>query len=271
MITIDFDPNVFVYGNLKISWYSILYTSGFLLIYSQIYSACRRQAITLSHREFRAYVLIAAISVLVGARAVHVLIYAPSFYLSHPADIPRYWQGGLAQHGALLGLFLSTVTFVKSRGQRPLMMLDTVLYMYPIAIFAGRLGNFFNGELWGRVADPDFPLAVVFPRAGAIPRHPSQLYEALTEGLLLFLVFKFLRARKTNRAGTITVAFVLGYSTLRFLTEFFREPDGELERLFNSPLSTGQWLCVVMFALGIRLYLALSTHPRPQVSNRLYG
>jgi len=199
--------------------------------------------------------------VVLGGRIGYCLFYKPLHYLSHPFEILAVWQGGMSFHGGLLGVIAAMAWFARSR-QRPfLQVMDFVAPCVPTGLAAGRVGNFINGELWGRVADPELPWGMVFRGAGDLPRHPSQVYQFLLEGLLLFAVL-WLYARKDRPMGHVSGAFLLGYGLLRFTAEFFREPDAHLG-LLSLGMSMGQWLCVPMVLLGA----ALLFRQRAAISN----
>jgi len=162
------------------------------------------------------------------------------------------WQGGMSFHGGMLGVLLAMVWYARSR-QRPwLQVMDFVAPCVPTGLAAGRVGNFINGELWGRVADPSLPWGMVFRGAGDLPRHPSQVYQFLMEGVLLFVLL-WLYARKPRAAGRVSAVFLFGYGVFRFIAEFFREPDAHLG-LLTLGMSMGQWLCVPMIVGGVGLW-----------------
>jgi phosphatidylglycerol:prolipoprotein diacylglycerol transferase len=190
-----------------------------------------------------------ALGVVLGGRIGYCLFYKPAYYLANPLEILAVWQGGMSFHGGLLGVLLAMVWFARSR-QRPwLQVMDFVAPCVPTGLAAGRVGNFINGELWGRVADPSLPWAMVFRGAGDLPRHPSQVYQFLLEGLLLFVLL-WLYARGPRKTGQVSAAFLVGYGSFRFIAEFFREPDAHLG-LLGLGLSMGQWLCVPMIVAGL--------------------
>jgi phosphatidylglycerol:prolipoprotein diacylglycerol transferase len=191
--------------------------------------------------------------VVLGGRLGYCLFYKPGFYLAHPLEILSVWQGGMSFHGGLMGVIVAMVWFARSR-QRPwLEVADFVAPCVPTGLAAGRIGNFINGELWGRVADPTLPWAMVFRGAGDVPRHPSQIYQFLLEGLLLFVLLWWF-ARRPSARGQVSAVFLMGYGVLRFVAEYFREPDQFLGLLALN-LSMGQWLCVPMVLLGVGLWL----------------
>jgi phosphatidylglycerol:prolipoprotein diacylglycerol transferase len=179
-----------------------------------------------------------------------VLFYEPARYLTDPIEIFRIWRGGMAFHGGLAGAILGIVLFARRRGLAPLAQLDLAAVVVPIGILLGRLANFVNGELWGRVAG-ELPWAIVFPGAGSQPRHPSQLYEAFAEGLILLILLGFLARRwGFRRPGRLGGAFGIGYAAARIACEFFREPDPQLGYLFGGWLTMGMLLSLPMLAIG---------------------
>jgi phosphatidylglycerol:prolipoprotein diacylglycerol transferase len=189
--------------------------------------------------------------VVLGGRLGYVLFYKPAFYAAHPLDIFKVWEGGMAFHGGLLGVLVAMALYARSRGRAFFEVTDLIAPCVPVGLASGRIGNFINGELWGRPADPSLPWAMVFPQAndGGIPRHPSQLYQFGLEGLLLFALLWWF-ARKERPQGMVSGAFLIGYGSFRFIAEYFREPDAFLGlRALN--LSQGQWLCVPMVLAGI--------------------
>jgi phosphatidylglycerol:prolipoprotein diacylglycerol transferase len=189
--------------------------------------------------------------VVLGGRIGYCLFYKPAYYAEHPLEVLYVWQGGMSFHGGMLGVILAMVWFAKSR-QRPfLQVMDFVAPCVPVGLASGRIGNFINGELWGRVADPTLPWGMVFRGAGDLPRHPSQLYQIALEGLLLFVLLWWF-SRRNRPTGQVSGAFLLGYGFFRFVAEFFREPDAHLG-LLSLGMSMGQWLCVPMMLGGLAL------------------
>jgi len=239
----NIDPNVLTIGTLTISWYSLLFATSIFMTYYYIYRSCRRGELAISPTDLNKYLVVICLVGLIGARAVHVVIFDPSYYLAHPLEIFYYWRGGLAEHGGLLGIYLTVSYYAMKARQDKFAILDKILYPHALGVGLGRIGNFMNGELWGRVAASDYPFAVIFPKAGSEPRHPSQLYEAFGEGLLLFAILSVAR-RKWPKPGVVTISYFFAYPCIRFCIEYFREPDGEFDRL-GGLFSTGQWLCIV--------------------------
>lgn len=203
------------------------------------------------------------LGVVLGGRLGEVLFYQPEYYLAHPAEILALWKGGMSFHGGMLGVFAALWWYARRTGRSFLQVGDFVGPLVPIGLMFGRIGNFINGELWGRVADPDLPWAMVFPHVDALARHPSQLYQAAGEGLLLFVLL-WIYARKSRAVGQVSAVFLIGYGALRFAVEFFRTPDpgifGDASGGFLASLSTAQWLCVPMLLIG----LAMAWHARQQ-------
>jgi phosphatidylglycerol:prolipoprotein diacylglycerol transferase len=183
-----------------------------------------------------------------------VLFYKPGEYAAHPLEVFAVWKGGMAFHGGLLGVIVAIAVFAHLRKRPFLEITDLVAPCVPTGFAAGRIGNFINGELWGRFADPSLPWAMVFPQSGSpLPRHPSQLYQFALEGLLLFAIL-WIYGKKPRGLGQVSGAFLVGYGVLRFVAEFFREPDSFLG-LLALGMSMGQWLCVPMIVAGIVLWL----------------
>jgi phosphatidylglycerol:prolipoprotein diacylglycerol transferase len=235
------DPIAISIGPIAIRWYALAYVAGLLggWFYAKRLAAradlwgALRQPKPIDVDDLIVWV---ALGVVLGGRVGYVLFYNLSTYLSQPSEIFAIWRGGMSFHGGFLGAILAIVLFARSRSLNPLAMLDMAAVVTPIGLFFGRIANFINGELWGRPA-PDFPYAVVFPHAGPEPRHPSQLYEALGEGLILFIIMAFAARRFGFRQpGLLGGIFVLGYAVARIVCEFFREPDEQLGFLFGSSI-----------------------------------
>ncbi len=207
-----------------------------------------------SKRDVEDLLFFGVIGVIIGGRLGYVLFYKPGYYAAHPLEALMVWKGGMSFHGGLLGVLGALALFARRRGRAFLAVTDLVAPCVPTGLAAGRLGNFINGELWGRQADPSLPWAMVFPQSGeTFARHPSQIYQLLLEGLLLFVVL-WLYARKPRGLGQVSGAFLIGYGVLRFIVEYFREPDRFLGVLALG-MSMGQWLCVPMVLAGVWLWL----------------
>jgi phosphatidylglycerol:prolipoprotein diacylglycerol transferase len=272
------DPIAFSIGPIAIRWYALAYVAGLLggWFYARRLAAQERLWRPLPQptaNDMDDLIVWVALGVVLGGRLGYVLFYNLDTYLANPAEILAVWRGGMSFHGGFLGAALATAAFARSRNLNPLAMLDVAAVVAPIGLFFGRIANFINGELWGRPA-PDFPYAVVFPHAGPLPRHPSQLYEAFGEGLVLFVVMAVaVRRFGFQRPGLVGGIFVLGYATARIICEFFREPDPQLGFLFGASvealgggITMGMLLSLPMALVGLGL-IALAargaTKPRP--------
>jgi phosphatidylglycerol---prolipoprotein diacylglyceryl transferase len=248
----QFNPVALSLGPLQVHWYGLTYLVAFGLFW---WLARRRIAQPWFRREewtqrdVEDLLFFGVLGVIIGGRLGYALFYKPGYYLNHPLEVLMVWKGGMSFHGGLLGVLLALATFAKLRGRTFLGVTDVVAPCVPTGIAAVRMGNFINGELWGRPADPGLPWAMVFPQAGdSVARHPSQLYQAMLEGLLLFVLLWWFGQRQ-RALGQVSGAFLLGYGLFRFTAEYFREPDSFLGILALG-LSMGQWLCVPMMALG---------------------
>jgi phosphatidylglycerol---prolipoprotein diacylglyceryl transferase len=208
-----------------------------------------------SRKDVEDMLFLGVLGVVIGGRLGYCLFYKPAFYATHPLEVFYIWQGGMSFHGGMLGVIASQWWFARSRHKPFWQVMDFIAPCVPTGLAAGRVGNFINGELWGRLADPSLPWAMVFPQGGPLPRHPSQVYQFLLEGLLLFVIL-WLFARKERKQGEVSALFLIGYGILRFTAEFFREPDAHLVWLKESTgLSMGQWLCVPMVIAGVLLWM----------------
>lgn len=197
---------------------------------------------------------------IIGGRLGYVLFYKPAEYLAHPLDVLKVWEGGMSFHGGFLGVIVAMALFARRHRLRWLAVTDFIAPLVPLGLAAGRLGNFINGELWGRATD--LPWAMVFPQAGdGIGRHPSQLYQLAGEGLLLFVIV-WLYSSKPRPLGAVSGVFLIGYGSLRFLAEFTREPDAFLG-LLGFGLSMGQWLSLPMIVAGILMLRWSRRQPQP--------
>jgi len=255
------DPVALQLGPLAVHWYGLTYLAAFGLFFFLATLRLKHQpyaSITgpgaWSRRDIEDILFLGVMGVILGGRIGYCLFYKPGYYLAHPLEIFYVWQGGMSFHGGMLGVLASQLWFVRTR-QRPwLQVMDFIAPCVPTGLLAGRVGNFINGELWGRFSLPDLPWGMVFPGSGSmLPRHPSQLYQVLMEGLLLFVLL-WLYARKPRKMGQVSAAFLFGYGVFRFIAEFFREPDDFLGILALG-MSMGQWLCVPMIVAGLWLWV----------------
>ena len=251
------DPVAIAIGPLAIRWYALAYVAGIVggWWYSRrlaadvpLWGDVKRPTST----DMDDLIVWIALGIVLGGRVGYVLFYNSSAYLQNPSEILAVWRGGMSFHGGFLGVVLALVLFSRARGLNLLAMFDVAAVVTPIGLLTGRLANFVNGELWGRAA-PDVPWAFVFPMGGPLPRHPSQLYEAATEGLLLLVLMGLLARRfGFRRPGLLAGLFVAGYALARIGCEFFREPDAQLGFLLGG-VTMGQILSVPMLVAGIAL------------------
>jgi phosphatidylglycerol:prolipoprotein diacylglycerol transferase len=256
----NINPDLIEIGPVKIRWYGIMYALGFLASYFLIKKQRRARELGLQGAMLQNLIFYLAFGLVIGARLGYVLLYQYmnlGDYLRDPLEIIAVWHGGMSFHGGLAGGLLAGIFYCR-RHHLPLWKVgDTVIVTAPIGLGLGRLGNFINGELYGRPSN--VPWAMVFPMAGPLPRHPSQLYEAALEGVLLFLILWKLKDRE-YRPGTMVCLFLGGYGVFRFIAEFFREPDPQLG-LFWGILSMGQILCSAMILGAIILWVVLPKAP----------
>jgi phosphatidylglycerol:prolipoprotein diacylglycerol transferase len=271
------DPVAIAIGPITIKWYALAYIAGLiggwfyarrLVMADSLWGVVKRPTPV----DIDDLVVWVALGVVLGGRIGYVLFYNLPMYLADPWEILAIRNGGMSFHGGFLGAILAFLLFARSKGLAGLTLLDIGAVVVPIGLFFGRIANFVNGELWGRVA-PDFPYAIVFPTGGPIPRHPSQLYEAATEGLILFIVMAIcVRRFGFRKPGLLGGIFVLGYAVARTGCEFFREPDAQLGFLFGNGLgpmgggvTMGMLLCVPMALVGITyIVLAATGWTRPK-------
>jgi phosphatidylglycerol---prolipoprotein diacylglyceryl transferase len=255
----NIDPVALQLGPIAIHWYGLTYLAAFglfillgtLRLKHPPYASMTGPG-AWSRRDVEDILFLGVVGVVLGGRLGYCLFYKPAYYLAHPLEVFAVWQGGMSFHGGLIGVIASMVWFAYSRKRPFWQVADFVAPCVPTGLAAGRIGNFINGELPGRLADPSLPWGMVFRGAGDLPRHPSQIYQFLLEGLLLFTLL-WLYARKERATGQVAAAFLVGYGTLRFIAEFFREPDPFLG-LLSLGMSMGQWLCVPMILSGMGLW-----------------
>jgi phosphatidylglycerol:prolipoprotein diacylglycerol transferase len=247
----DIDPVAFSIGPLAVRWYGLMYLLGFGLAWWLGLRRIGQGAAPIDRRQFDDLIFYAVLGVILGGRLGYVLFYKPGYYFSHPLEIPAVWQGGMSFHGGLLGVIAAMALAARRHKVDFLRLMDFIAPLCPLGIAAGRMGNFINGELWGRPTD--LPWGMVFRNAGPLPRHPSQLYEFALEGLTLFALLWWFSSKPRAR-GQVSALFLIGYGCLRFLAEFAREPDSFLGILALG-MTMGQWLCLPMIAGGIWLFV----------------
>ncbi|MCC6946768.1 MAG: prolipoprotein diacylglyceryl transferase [Bradyrhizobiaceae bacterium] len=250
----NFDPILFSIGPFAVRWYALAYVAGILLGWWLARRIVANQAYwnggaPITPLDVDDVIVWCALGIVLGGRLGYVLFYQPAHYAAHPMEIFVLWRGGMSFHGGFLGTVLALILFAWRRKIPLLSMLDLAAIVTPIGLFLGRLANFVNGELWGRATD--VPWAVIFPHAGPEPRHPSQLYEAGLEGIVLFLILIFaVRRGALKRPGLIGGLFVGGYGLTRVLGEFFREPDAHIGFLAGG-LTMGMLLSIPMIVVGL--------------------
>ena len=240
-------------GFFTLRWYSLAYLAGIILAYWHTSKAIRTPGAPLAQRHADDLFFYCTLGIILGGRLGYAMFYAPEL-LTQPGELIKLWEGGMSFHGGLMGVVLA-FAWVSWRGKLNfLRVADYVSVAVPFGMLFGRLANFVNGELWGRPAGPDVSWAIIFPDAGPIARHPSQLYEAGLEGLLLLIVMMLLfwKTRARFRPGLLAGTFTAGISAGRFVVEFFREPDAQLrEFALSTGLSMGQWLTIPLFLVGL--------------------
>lgn len=253
----DLNPVALRLGPLTIHWYGIMYglafIFGYLLLRRRVKSEPYSGEPAWTTENVGDLIFYAVAGVLIGGRLGYALFYKPAAYLSHPLDIFKVWDGGMSFHGGAIGVILALLWFAWRQHREFFAVSDLLVPVVPLGLALGRLGNFINGELWGRPADPSLPWAMVFPHVDSTPRHPSQLYELLLEGVVLFVVLA-LYDRRHPRTGCLSGMFLFGYGVVRFICEHFREPDAYLGTL-GLGLSMGQWLCVPMILAGAAIWI----------------
>lgn len=257
MLHPQFDPIALAIGPVAIRWYGLMYLIAFVL-FMWLSRIRMRQVSAITAVDLDNLLTVGVLGVVLGGRLGYVLFYKPEYYLAHPTEILAVWQGGMSFHGGFLGVLVAAWVYAWRKGWRFFDLMDFIAPGVPTGLAAGRLGNFINGELWGRPTQG--PWAVIFPQSGDMqPRHPSQLYEFALEGVLLFVVL-WLYARQPRRSGSISALFLLGYGISRFIVEYAREPDR-----FLGPqalgMTMGQWLCVPMIVGGVVLWIWSKRQP----------
>ena len=255
-----FDPVAFSLGPLHVRWYGLMYLAGFGAAWWLGMRRIKQGLAPVTREQFDDLIFLAVLGVILGGRLGYVLFYKPSFFFHDPVAILTVWEGGMSFHGGLLGVVTAILAFSWRNRINPLMLSDLVAIVAPIGLFFGRIANFINGELWGRPTD--VPWAMIFPRGGPIPRHPSQLYQAFFEGVLLFLlmlaVWKLADGRR--RPALLTGVFCMGYGVARIVGETFREPDSFLGFLWG-PITMGMLLSAPVFLFGLVLVVLAMLRP----------
>ena len=250
------DPVIVSFGVIQIRWYGIAYVLGFLLgiyLIKQINQGYQKR---IKNKQIDDFFIWSLIGVILGGRIGYVLFYQTATILTDPINILFIWKGGMSFHGGLIGIIISIFLFSKKYSIDFFQLSDLVSSVAPVGLFFGRLANFINVELYGRVTD--FPLAMIYPSIDQAPRHPSQLYEAFFEGVVLFIILRHCNKKNNsqNNFGFITSLFLILYGIFRFLIEFLREPDAHIGLIFNS-ITMGQLLSVPLAIIGVGIYLKI--------------
>jgi phosphatidylglycerol---prolipoprotein diacylglyceryl transferase len=264
----QFNPIALQLGPVAIHWYGLTYLVGFAIF---LWLASIRIKMPpfaqagWTRRDVEDLLFYGVLGVVLGGRLGYVLFYKPGYYAANPLEIFAVWKGGMAFHGGLLGVGAALAFYAWSRKRPVLQVFDLVAPCTATGLASVRIGNFINGELWGRFSDPNLPWGMVFPQSGSLlPRHPSQIYQFLLEGMLLFVLVWWYASKPRGR-GQVTGAFIAGYGVCRFTVEFFREPDSFLGLLALN-MSMGQWLCVPMVVGGAALWWWGSRQDSAQVA-----
>jgi len=246
----DIDPIAFSIGPLAVRWYGLMYLVGFAAAWWLGVRRIGKGTAPITRKQFDDLIFLAVLGVILGGRLGYVLFYKPGYYAAHPLEVFAVWQGGMSFHGGLLGVIVAMVFVARRQGVDFLRLMDFIAPLCPLGIAAGRLGNFINGELYGRVTD--VPWGMLFRHGGDAPRHPSQLYQFALEGLALFFLLWWFSSKPRAR-GQVSALFLVGYGVFRFIAEFGREPDAFLG-LLALGFTMGQWLSLPMIAAGVALF-----------------
>ncbi len=246
------DPILISFGPFAVRWYALSYLAGIIIGWRLLRRRADVSAENISADHIDDFLVWATLGIILGGRFGYVLFYNFQYFAAHPGEILAMWRGGMSFHGGFLGVVVAGWIFCKRRDIHPLIFGDMIACAAPIGLFFGRIANFINGELFGRITDA--PWGVVFPRGGPDPRHPSQLYEAALEGVILFIILNLMWRSKTirNRRGVLTGTFIAGYAIARMIVELYRQPDAHIGFL-TAGSTMGQWLSMPMLLIGLGL------------------
>lgn len=254
-MVVDFDPIIFSIGPLAVRWYGMMYVVGFVISGFLLKILSKRGFFPLPTSKIDSLITHMIVGMFIGARIAYVFIYNWDYYQNNLSELLMVWQGGLSFHGALVGLIGGGYVFAKRNNLTLFQVMDSSALAGCQGLFFGRVGNFINGELYGRVTES--PFGMIFPSGGPYPRHPSQLYEGVLEGIVLTAILWFLLPR-VKRYGVISAAFLIGYGVFRYIVEFFREADEQLGYYFGGTTTMGQILCLLMIIAGVLWAMAAS-------------
>lgn len=262
MLTLTYpaiDPVLIEIGPFAIRWYALSYIAGILLAWRYMIWLAQQSPVEITKEHVDDFVVWATLGIVLGGRLGYVIFYKPGYYLQNPLEALAVWEGGMSFHGGLLGVIFAVWLFCRRRGYSWIAVGDIVACTAPVGLFLGRIANFINGELYGRVTD--LPLGMVFPGGGPFPRHPSQIYEALLEGLVLFFVLLWLVRRPSSfeKPGLLSGVFLAGYAIARATVEVFRQPDAFIGFL-TIGTTMGQWLSLPLFIVGVWLIVRSRRH-----------
>ena len=246
----DIDPVIFQLGPLKVHWYGLMYLIGFGLAWWLASRRAKQPDAIFTEEQVSDIIFYSAIGVVLGGRLGYVLFYDLSTYMATPSLIFQVWQGGMSFHGGFIGVAIAMWLYARKLNVRFFEMTDFIAPLVPLGLLTGRIGNFINGELWGRASD--LPWAMIFPDVDNIPRHPSQLYQAVLEGLVLFIIV-WVFSKRPRPTMAVTGLFLIGYGTFRFLVEFVREPDRQLGFIAFDWMTMGQLLSLPLLIIGVIL------------------
>ena len=250
----QFDPVAFSLGPLAVRWYGLMYLVAFVQFILLGRYRIKTRPAPLNVEQLDDLLFYGMLGVIIGGRLGQVLFYEPGYFFAHPLEILAVWKGGMSFHGGFLGVLIALGLWARKQRLAWFDITDFIAPLVPLGLAAGRIGNFINGELWGRVADPSLPWAMAFPQAGDLqPRHPSQLYHVGLEGLALFVIL-WLYSSQPRPRRAISGVFLIGYGCFRFITEYFREPDAGIFGQ-SYTISMGQWLSLPMILAGIAMLL----------------
>ena len=254
----NLDPILFDFGFFTLRWYSLAYIIGILIGWwlgkKIIIRRFQKIGNKFNLNEFDDLITYIIISLIIGGRLGYIIFYNLGYFISNPLGILKIWEGGMSFHGALIGIIIGTYFFSIQRKLNFLFFLDVIACVSPIGIFLGRIANFINGELVGKITAVSW--SIIFPKVDMMTRHPSQLYEAFLEGLILFFIMNLLIARKNYKTGTCSYLFLICYGIFRIISEFFRAPDAQIGYVFNL-FSMGTILSFLMIIIGIIIYFFL--------------
>jgi len=265
---VNIDPILLRLGPVQVSWYGMMYIFGFLASYLLVRYQMKKKDFGITRVEIENLYFYLILGLVIGARLGYVVFYDLKSYLANPLEIVAIWHGGMSFHGGLIGVLIVGILFSRANKKSFWKIVDLIIVTVPIGLGLGRIGNFINGELYGRVSD--LPWAMIFPKGGPLPRHPSQLYESTLEGGVLFIILWFLKDKRLPTGGLLP-AFLFLYGCFRFFVEFFREPDAHLGFIWG-PLTMGQILTSFMIVGGILLFIFLKvreeSHPKKELKKR---